>query len=174
MRTWLRSLASLGQLKVWHCCGCGVGCRCGWDLALLWLWCRPAAAAQIRPLACERYMLRVGVALKRQKKLLNSNTSAPDYLIVELVMSCRQNLEEELWSRKTQEAFAGELGEDLDLEGREQRKRGLLRDNKVRVRDYEQAWPGGVEGTAESLCWTVTGHYGNIFQKFSLLWPSFK
>ena len=26
---------------------CGVGCRCGSDPALLWLWCRPAAAALI-------------------------------------------------------------------------------------------------------------------------------
>ena len=32
---------------------CGVGCRCGSDLALLWLWCRPAVAAPIRPLAWE-------------------------------------------------------------------------------------------------------------------------
>ena len=30
---------------------CRVGCRCGWDPMLLWLWHRPAAAAQIRPLA---------------------------------------------------------------------------------------------------------------------------
>ena len=26
---------------------CGVGFRCGSNLVLLWLWCRPAAAAQI-------------------------------------------------------------------------------------------------------------------------------
>ena len=37
------------------------------DLALLWLWCRTAAAAPIRPLACEPpYAL--GVALKSKKK----------------------------------------------------------------------------------------------------------
>ena len=29
---------------------CGVGCRCGLDPALLWLWCRPAAIAPIRHL----------------------------------------------------------------------------------------------------------------------------
>ena len=28
---------------------CGVGCRCGSDPALLWLWCRPAAAVVIWP-----------------------------------------------------------------------------------------------------------------------------
>ena len=30
---------------------CGVGRTLGSDLTLLWLWCRPAAAALIRPLA---------------------------------------------------------------------------------------------------------------------------
>ena len=29
----------------------GVGHRCGLDLELLWLWCGPAAAVPIRPLA---------------------------------------------------------------------------------------------------------------------------
>ena len=32
---------------------CGVGCRCGSDSALLWLWRRLAATAPIRPLAWE-------------------------------------------------------------------------------------------------------------------------
>ena len=32
---------------------CGVGYRRGSDPALLWLWCRPAATAPIRPLAWE-------------------------------------------------------------------------------------------------------------------------
>jgi len=32
---------------------CGAGCRCGSDHVLLWLWCRPAATAPIRPLAWE-------------------------------------------------------------------------------------------------------------------------
>ena len=45
---------------------CGVGHKCGSDLALLWLWHRPAAIAPIRPLACKPpYAL--GVALKGQK-----------------------------------------------------------------------------------------------------------
>jgi len=30
---------------------CGVGLRRGWDLVMLWLWCRPAGAAPIQPLA---------------------------------------------------------------------------------------------------------------------------
>ena len=46
---------------------CGVGGRHGSDLLLLWLWCRLAAAALIRPLAWE-LPYAVGVALKRKGK----------------------------------------------------------------------------------------------------------
>ena len=45
---------------------CGVGHRCGLDLALLWLWHRPAAAALTKPLAWEP-PYAVGEALKSQK-----------------------------------------------------------------------------------------------------------
>ena len=47
---------------------CGVGCRLGLDLALLWLWCRLATAALIRPLAWELHM--PCAALKKKKKNL--------------------------------------------------------------------------------------------------------
>ena len=46
---------------------CGVGCRCGSDLALLWLWHRLAAVALIRPLAWEPPHVS-GVALKSKNK----------------------------------------------------------------------------------------------------------
>ena len=46
---------------------CGVGRRCGSDLALLWLWRRLAATAPIRPLAWDP-PYDVVAALKRQKK----------------------------------------------------------------------------------------------------------
>ena len=49
---------------------CSVGCRLGLDPMLLWLWCRPAATAPIRPLAWEP-PYATGVAIekaKRQKK----------------------------------------------------------------------------------------------------------
>ena len=46
---------------------CGVGHRCGSDLALLWLWYRPAATATIGPQAWEP-LYTVDVALKRQNK----------------------------------------------------------------------------------------------------------
>ena len=46
---------------------CGVGGKHGLDLALLWLWCRPAATALICPLAWELPHAS-GATLKRLKK----------------------------------------------------------------------------------------------------------
>ena len=46
---------------------CGIGCRCGSDPALLWLWCRPVAAAPIHPLSWG-LPYAVGAALKSKKK----------------------------------------------------------------------------------------------------------
>ena len=46
---------------------CDVGHRCGSDLALLWLWLRPAAAALIGPLACESPYAREA-ALEKAKR----------------------------------------------------------------------------------------------------------
>ena len=45
---------------------CGVGCRGGSDLALLWLWHRLAVVAPIQPLAWEP-PYDMGAALKRKK-----------------------------------------------------------------------------------------------------------
>ena len=58
---------------------CGVGRRCGSDLVLLWLWCRPAAVAPIRPLAWEP-SCAAGSALKRRKKKKNQ-TELRDQII---------------------------------------------------------------------------------------------
>jgi len=44
-----------------------VGCRCGSDLALLWLWCRLTAIALIKTLAWE-LPYAVSPALKSKKK----------------------------------------------------------------------------------------------------------
>ena len=52
---------------------CGVGCRHGLDLALVWLWCRLAAMAAIRPLAWEPPCTG-GVALKKQKEKKKKTT----------------------------------------------------------------------------------------------------
>ena len=64
---------------------CGVGLRHSSDLALLWLWRRPAATAPIQPLAWEP-PYTVGVALKRQETkkndLLYRTGSYIQYLIM--------------------------------------------------------------------------------------------
>ena len=46
---------------------CGVGRRRGSDPELLWLWCRPAAAALIRPLAWDPPHAE-GAALEKAKR----------------------------------------------------------------------------------------------------------
>ena len=53
MRMWVRSLASLSvfNIAVSIAVSCRGGHRCSLDPELLWLWCRPAAAALIQPLA---------------------------------------------------------------------------------------------------------------------------
>ena len=67
MRLPVRSLASLSGLRI-QCCH-GVGHRCGSDLALLWLLCRPAAIALIQPLAWEiPYAMSAALKSKKKKK----------------------------------------------------------------------------------------------------------
>ena len=53
-----------------------VGCRCGLDPEWLWLWCRPAAATLIRPLAWE-LTYAMGTALKRKKRTILRNVDLP-------------------------------------------------------------------------------------------------
>ena len=48
--------------------GYSVGHRCGSDLALMWLWCRPARMAPIQPLAQELHMPEEQPLKKRKKK----------------------------------------------------------------------------------------------------------
>ena len=47
---------------------CGVGHRCGSDLGLLWLWCRPKAVALIRPLDWEPPYAMVTAQYKKKKR----------------------------------------------------------------------------------------------------------
>ena len=56
---------------------CGVGCRCGSDPELLWIWRRPAAIAPFGPLAWEP-PYATGAALKRQKKERKKQTNKRD------------------------------------------------------------------------------------------------
>ena len=38
MKLWVQSLASLSGLRIQLAVSCGIGCRRGLDLMLLWLW----------------------------------------------------------------------------------------------------------------------------------------
>ena len=55
VRLWVLFLALLSGLRIRHCIAvtCGVGQRCGLDLALLQLWHRLAATGLFQPLAWE-------------------------------------------------------------------------------------------------------------------------
>ena len=54
---------------------CGAGCICSLGPVLLWLWCKLAGVAPIRPLAWE-IPYAVGTALKKRKKkkIINQTT----------------------------------------------------------------------------------------------------
>ena len=66
MKFWVRSLALLSGLRIWHCreLWCRLQTRLGSGVAVAW--CRLAAVAPIRPLGWEP-PYAMGVALKRQK-----------------------------------------------------------------------------------------------------------
>ena len=76
---------------------CGVGHRCGSDLALLWLWCRLVATAPIRRLAWES-PCAVGVALKGQKKKKKKKKAAPSVVQTELSGVFALKMREETWT----------------------------------------------------------------------------
>ena len=56
---------------------CGVGCRHGSELVLLWLWCRLAATALIKPLAWEP-PYAAGAAQEKAKQT-NKQTKEVEY-----------------------------------------------------------------------------------------------
>ena len=87
MRLWVQFLASLSGLRIRSCMSCGVGCICGLDGVLLWLWHRPAAAAPIRPLAWEpSYAVSVAIK-KKKKKNYHLHVGAPLISIVRQISS---------------------------------------------------------------------------------------
>ena len=67
MRMQVRSLVLLSRLRIQIAMSCGVGCRLGLDLALLWY--RSAAAGLTQPLAWD-LPYAVGVDLKKKKEKL--------------------------------------------------------------------------------------------------------
>ena len=64
----------------------GIGCRCVLDPLWLWLWCRLAAVAMIRPLARE-VPYAIGVALKKQTNKQNKLGENYNNLFCSVVMS---------------------------------------------------------------------------------------
>ena len=67
MRIWVQSMVLHSGKRAGIAMICGVGHRRGLDPTLLWLWCRPAAIALIRPLAWKP-PCAVGVAIKYKQK----------------------------------------------------------------------------------------------------------
>ena len=87
MRTQLRSLTLLGELRMRRCgvaVSRGVGCGCGSDPELLWLCCGPTGALQFIPISLAwEIPYAVGATLKRQnKKQTNKNTCFNAVLLV--------------------------------------------------------------------------------------------
>ena len=76
----VRSLTSLIGLRIQHCPELWyIGPRHSSDLALLWLWCRLAAVAPIRPLAWTP-LYAMGAVLKIQKMKKNSDIMKVSFL----------------------------------------------------------------------------------------------
>ena len=88
---------------------CGVGCRCGLDPMLLWLWCRPATVAPIRLLAWEP-PCATDVALKNKQtnKQTNKNllhlTSLTNSIYLQLY-SCPMFLQPNLEAKQLEKRF---------------------------------------------------------------------
>ena len=83
---------------------CGVGCRLGSDPVLLWLWCRPAATAPIRPLAWEP-PYAAGVAqemAKRQKYINKLNKSMRKAKKIFIIFTAEKMAQEEIVEAKTE------------------------------------------------------------------------
>ena len=66
---------------------CGVGCRCGSDPAVLWLWHRWAAVAPIGPLAWELpYALGAILKSKKRKKIKRMSSDLPLSIRIPVLM----------------------------------------------------------------------------------------
>ena len=68
------SIPGLAQwVKDLACVSCGIGLRCSLGPTLLWLWCKPAATAPIRPLAWEPlYATDAALKKRKQNKMVKS------------------------------------------------------------------------------------------------------
>ena len=101
---------------------CGVGHTHGSDLALLWLWRRPAAIPLIRPLAWEP-PYATGAALKRQKNIKKSQEKLENLLA---------ELPEELKALKSRMNNAKERISDLENKIMEITQSGQQTENEMK------------------------------------------
>ena len=96
------------------------GCRCSSSLALLWLWCRPAAVAPVRPLAWEP-PYAADAALKSQKKkilkiLTCIDVTLPIVMRVVPGLHCLSSIgRHHSWIGKLRQGTIMELGAQLTL-----------------------------------------------------------
>jgi len=114
MRTQVWSLASFSGLRIQHCHELWGSRRRSSDLALLWLWCRPAVVAPTRPSAWE-LPYAAGVALKRQKIKKREREISLDYPDESNVIKWTQE-----WKTKQGRGvyqMEGEVGEIRHLRG---------------------------------------------------------
>jgi len=77
MQVWPLAPLTVGQ-RPNVAMSCGVGCRCGSNPVLLWLWCRPAATALSQPLAWD-FPYAMGGILKKDKT--KTKTKKPHQLL---------------------------------------------------------------------------------------------
>ena len=91
---------------------CGVGHRGGSDPALLWLQCRLAASAPIRPLAWEP-PYAAGMALKRKKKKNQHERKGCD-IICKIRFPKRSH---QVWGINPLKLLGLKLGAEVYLEG---------------------------------------------------------
>ena len=84
---------------------CGVGCSHGSDPVLLWLWCRLAATALIRPLAWEPpYAL--GAALQKAKTHTQKNNNNVIQAGIDAIEYSKGSIELTTWIEKNGDTFA--------------------------------------------------------------------
>ena len=72
----------LSGLRIWRCHGLWRNHRRGLDPALLWLWCRPAAVALIRPQPRNFYVPWVQILKKNRQVLVRVRKGNPHALLV--------------------------------------------------------------------------------------------
>ena len=138
---------------------CGVGRRCGSDLALLWLWCRPAAAAPIRPLAWE-LPYAAGVALKRQKKrtfqlILQCSRLS---IIVRKILQRYPNCAAIVTYQPTSPALVNQAGNsDQGLDSAEQCRGFRAQAGRTSKQKMRAAQPQFPLCAGRELGWTISG-----------------